>query len=128
MTFSTTDGGGRTIQSRSEYGTPEFEAEYQELVADRRARRQKGKKCHGLSGVAYRTTSGKKDEGASEMGKNVRHLRIAAGLTQTVLAKRPGTDRTHLSRLERGRLMPTFPTLKRLATTLQVTPRSLLDG
>jgi ribosome-binding protein aMBF1 (putative translation factor) len=68
----------------------------------------------------------RRDEGASEMGRRVRQLRIAAGLTQTALAKRSGMDRTHLSRLERGRLMPTFPTLKRLAKTLQVTPRSFL--
>jgi len=68
----------------------------------------------------------RRDEGASEMGRNVRHLRKAAGLTQTALAKRSSMDRTHLSRLERGRLMPTIPTLKRLAKTLQVTPRSLL--
>jgi transcriptional regulator with XRE-family HTH domain len=60
------------------------------------------------------------------MGKNVRHLRIGAGLTQTALAERAGVDRTHLSRLERGRLMPTLVTLRRLAKTLRVTPRSLL--
>src|SRR5690242_1713627 len=34
-----------------------------------------------------RSVSAPRDEGASEMGKNVRHLRIAAGLTQTALAK-----------------------------------------
>jgi DNA-binding XRE family transcriptional regulator len=61
------------------------------------------------------TVSVRRDEGASEMGRRVRQLRIAAGLTQTALAKWSGMDRTHLSRLERGRLMPTFPTLKRLA-------------
>jgi DNA-binding XRE family transcriptional regulator len=68
----------------------------------------------------------RRDDGALEMGRTVRQLRIAAGLTQTALAKRSGMDRTHLSRLERDRLMPTLPTLKRLAKTLQVTPRSLL--
>jgi DNA-binding XRE family transcriptional regulator len=72
------------------------------------------------------TASVPKDDGASEMGKNVRHLRIAAGLTQTALAKRAGMDRTHLNRLERGYAVPTIPTLKRLAKTLQVTPRSLI--
>jgi transcriptional regulator with XRE-family HTH domain len=56
----------------------------------------------------------------------VRQLRIAAGLTQTALAKQAGLERTHLNRLERGRLIPTLPTLKRLAKTLQVTPQSLL--
>jgi DNA-binding XRE family transcriptional regulator len=72
-----------------------------------------------------RTVSVGRTDGASEMGRTVRQLRIAAGLTQTALAKRSGMNRTHLSRLEKGRLMPTFPTLKRLAKTLQVTPRSL---
>jgi DNA-binding XRE family transcriptional regulator len=72
------------------------------------------------------TVGVRRDEDASEMGRAVRRLRMAAGLTQTALAKRSGMNRTHLSRLERGRLMPTFPTLKRLAKTLQLTPRSLL--
>jgi DNA-binding XRE family transcriptional regulator len=72
------------------------------------------------------TVSVRRDDGASETGKTVRQLRIAAGLTQTALAKRAGMDRTHLNRLERGRLIPTLITLKRLAKTLQVTPRSLL--
>jgi DNA-binding XRE family transcriptional regulator len=61
-----------------------------------------------------------------EMGSKVRQLRMAAGLTQTALAKRSGMDRTHLSRLEKGHLTPTLPTLRRLAKALQVTPRSLL--
>jgi transcriptional regulator with XRE-family HTH domain len=68
----------------------------------------------------------RRDEGASETGKAVRQLRIAAGLTQTALAKRASMDRTHLNRLESGYAVPTIPTLKRLAKTLQVTPRSLL--
>ena len=72
------------------------------------------------------TISVRRDESASEIGRKVRHLRVAAGLTQTALAKRSGLDRTHLSRLERGSLEPTLSTLKRLAKTLQVTPRSLL--
>jgi DNA-binding XRE family transcriptional regulator len=63
---------------------------------------------------------------ATQVGRNVRRLRIAAGLTQTALAKQAGMDRTHLNRLERDRLVPTLPTLKRLAKTLKVTPRSLL--
>jgi DNA-binding XRE family transcriptional regulator len=73
-----------------------------------------------------RTVGVRRDDGASEMGRRVRQLRIAAGLTQTALAKRAGMDRTHLNRLERGYAVPTIPTLQRLAQTLQVTPRSLL--
>jgi len=45
------------------------------------------------------SSSARSDEGAVEMGRKVRQLRIAAGLTQTALAKRAGMDRTHLSRL-----------------------------
>jgi DNA-binding XRE family transcriptional regulator len=72
------------------------------------------------------TVGARRDEGASEVGRRVRQLRVAAGITQTALAKRAGMDRTHLSRLERGHLTPTLATLTRLAKTLQVTPRSLL--
>jgi len=36
----------------------------------------------------------RRDQGASEMGRNVRHLRKAASLTQTALAKRSSMDRT----------------------------------
>jgi DNA-binding XRE family transcriptional regulator len=84
---------------------------------------------YGLCEIAKNPRHGasiRRDDGASETGKAVRQLRIAAGLTQTALAKRCGMDRTHLNRLERGYAVPTIPTLKRLAKTLQVTPRSLL--
>jgi DNA-binding XRE family transcriptional regulator len=72
------------------------------------------------------TVSVQRDDGASEMGSRVRQLRIAAGLTQTALAKRAGVHRTHINRLERGRHVPTLLTLKRVAKTLQVTLTSLL--
>jgi hypothetical protein len=42
---------------------------------------------------ASRSGSGK---GMSRLAKNVRQLRIAAGLTQTALAKRSGLNRSHL--------------------------------
>ena len=58
----------------------------------------------------------------SHLAKNVRHWRIAAGLTQTALAKRSGMNRAYLSRLESGRRNPTLATLERLAKTLKVTP------
>jgi DNA-binding XRE family transcriptional regulator len=44
----------------------------------------------------------RRNDGMSETGRKVRQLRIAAGLTQTALAKLSGMDRTHLSRLERA--------------------------
>jgi transcriptional regulator with XRE-family HTH domain len=59
-------------------------------------------------------------------GENVRHWRIAAGLTQTAAAKRSGMNRSYLSRLESGRHNPTLATLERLAKTLEVTPEYFL--
>jgi DNA-binding XRE family transcriptional regulator len=58
----------------------------------------------------------------SHLAKNVRHWRIAAGLTQTAVAKRSGMNRSYLSRLESGRRNPTLATLERLAKILNVAP------
>ena len=44
----------------------------------------------------------------SRLAKNVRHWRIAAGLTQTAVAKRSGVNRSYLSHLENGRRNPTL--------------------
>ena len=46
----------------------------------------------------------------SHLAKNVRHWRIAAGLTQTAVAKRSGMNRSYLSHLESGRRNPTLAT------------------
>jgi DNA-binding XRE family transcriptional regulator len=64
----------------------------------------------------------KRRKDVAQLGRNVRRLRIAAGLTQTALAKRSGMNRAYLSRLEGGRRNPTLATLERLAKTLKVTP------
>jgi DNA-binding XRE family transcriptional regulator len=63
-----------------------------------------------------------RNNGASHLAKNVRHWRLAAGLTQTAVAKRSGMNRSYLSHLESGRRNPTLATLERLAKTLKVTP------
>ena len=57
----------------------------------------------------------RKSNGVSRLGKTVRHWRIAAGLTQTDVAKRSGVNRSYLSHLESGRRYPTLATLQRLA-------------
>jgi DNA-binding XRE family transcriptional regulator len=57
-----------------------------------------------------------------ELGRNLRRVRTAAGLTQTALAKRSGIDRSYVSGLEAGQRNPTALTLKRLAEVLGVTP------
>jgi DNA-binding XRE family transcriptional regulator len=69
-------------------------------------------------------TTHRKD--AAQLGRNVRRFRVAAGLTQTALAKRSGMNRSYLSNLESGRRNPTLATLERLAKNLEVMPGSFL--
>jgi transcriptional regulator with XRE-family HTH domain len=60
-------------------------------------------------------------------GRNVRRLRIAAGLSQAELAERMGVDRGYVSGLERGQCNPTIVTLWHIAKALAVKVRSLFD-
>ena len=62
------------------------------------------------------------NNGVSRLAKTVRHWRIAAGLTQTAVAKQSGVNRSYLSHLESGRRNPTLATLERLAKILNVAP------
>jgi DNA-binding XRE family transcriptional regulator len=57
-----------------------------------------------------------------ELGRNLRRVRTAAGLSQTALAKRSGIHRSYVSALEAGQRNPTAVTLQRLAKVLGVTP------
>jgi transcriptional regulator with XRE-family HTH domain len=49
------------------------------------------------------------------VGRNVRRLRIAAGLSQAALAERLGVDRAYVSGLELGQRNPTIVTLWHVA-------------
>jgi DNA-binding XRE family transcriptional regulator len=62
-----------------------------------------------------------------ELGRNLRRVRTAAGLTQTALAKRSGTARSYVSGLEAGQRNPTAVTLQRLAKVLGVTPMAFFQ-
>jgi transcriptional regulator with XRE-family HTH domain len=54
------------------------------------------------------------------VGRNVRRVRVAKGLTQEQLAERSGFSQQYLSDLERGRRNPTVVTLFELAQALGV--------
>jgi transcriptional regulator with XRE-family HTH domain len=56
------------------------------------------------------------------VGRNVRRLRMAAGLSQAAVAERMGVDRAYVSGLELGRRNPTILTLWHLARALGVKP------
>ena len=59
------------------------------------------------------------------VGRNVRRLRIAAGLSQAQLAERMGVDRAYVSGLELGQRNPTVVTLWHIAKALGVKVRLL---
>ncbi len=52
------------------------------------------------------------------VGRNVKRLRLAAGLTQAALAERMGVDRAYVSGLELGQRNPTVVTLWHMAKAL----------
>ncbi len=51
----------------------------------------------------------------NSLGNKIRQLRKSRGLTQEQLAEQIGIDNKHLSRIEKGRHMPTYHILKKLA-------------
>lgn len=61
------------------------------------------------------------------LGRNVRLLRTAAGMSQEELAFRAHMKRSYLSDLERGTRNPSVQALGRLAFALNVAPGRLLD-
>jgi len=61
------------------------------------------------------------------VGRNVRRLRIAAGLSQAQLAERMGVDRAYVSGLELGQRNPTVITLWHVGKALGVKLRLFFD-
>jgi transcriptional regulator with XRE-family HTH domain len=60
------------------------------------------------------------------LGRNVRRIRTAKGLSQEELALDAGMKRSYLSDLERGTRNPSVRALGRLAIALGVEPAELL--
>ena len=61
------------------------------------------------------------------VGRNVKRLRIAAGLSQAALAERMGVDRAYVSGLELGQRNPTIVTLWHTAEALGVKLRRFFE-
>jgi transcriptional regulator with XRE-family HTH domain len=61
--------------------------------------------------------------GRELVGRNVRRIRVAQGISQERLAFDSGVDRSYLGGLERGEENPTVDVLDRLAATLAVSLR-----
>jgi transcriptional regulator with XRE-family HTH domain len=63
---------------------------------------------------------------AREMGKRLKKLREARGMSQAALAEKAELSRGYLIRLEAGRQDPTLGTLERLAEALDMPLRKLI--
>jgi DNA-binding XRE family transcriptional regulator len=62
------------------------------------------------------------------LGRRLRELRLAAGLTQAELARRTGIHRPNIARVEAGRHTPSLETLARLAQAIGVSTTRVLSG
>lgn len=60
------------------------------------------------------------------MGRNIRRLREAKGLSQEQFADEAGIHRTYVSDLERGSRNPTIRVVERVASALGVTASEIL--
>jgi transcriptional regulator with XRE-family HTH domain len=58
-------------------------------------------------------------------GANVRHFRLAAGLSQEAVAERMGVDRAYVSMIERGGQNATLLSIHETAQALHVKPADL---
>lgn len=65
---------------------------------------------------------------AAQLSRNLRRLRLAAGLTQEALSAATQLDPGEISRLERGARDPRLSTIVRLARGLGVPVSELVEG
>jgi len=63
---------------------------------------------------------------AKKLGRRLRYLRAQNNVTQAELSSRATMGRAYLSRLERGKILPRYLTLVRLAACLGVDPVELV--
>lgn len=61
------------------------------------------------------------------LGARIREVRKARGATQEWLAERARVDPKQISRIEGGKSFPSMDTLERIAKSLQVEMKDLLD-
>lgn len=64
----------------------------------------------------------------SSFGAALLKTRLAANLSQEVLADKAGLDRSYMSLLERGKRQPSVKVLFQLADALGVSPASFLSA
>jgi transcriptional regulator with XRE-family HTH domain len=70
----------------------------------------------------------KKRTPTEAFGEVLRELRAQRGLTQEALALEAGTERSHISSLERAEKGPTLGTILRLARALDMSAGELVEA
>jgi len=64
---------------------------------------------------------------SERFGQRLRKIRESAGFKQVQLARLLDVDSKHLSRLERGKVNPSFEIIFRIARTLKASPSLLFE-
>jgi len=64
---------------------------------------------------------------SERFGQRLRTVRESAGFKQVQLAQLLDVDSKHLSRLERGKVNPSFEIIFRIARTLKISPSLLFE-
>ncbi|MFB1487752.1 MULTISPECIES: helix-turn-helix transcriptional regulator [unclassified Thiocapsa] len=64
---------------------------------------------------------------SNTLARNLRKLRVSAGLSQDDLAERTGLSQTWISRLESGGANPTIETLSSIAEALEIRVHDLFN-
>ncbi len=63
---------------------------------------------------------------SKKLGKNIKRIREAKGMTQGDIHRATGMDRGYISRVESGIINPTISNLDKIAEALCVAPNELL--
>jgi len=66
------------------------------------------------------------DNSAKILGKNIKKIRLAKGMTQGDICRKLKIDRAYMSNIESGNKNPTLSTITNLATALGVSVDELL--
>jgi len=77
--------------------------------------------------MTKRATSSTKDGKEVDVGQRLAAARLLRGLAQAEVARRAGLAPSYLSRIENGRIQPTFPTVLRIAGVMNADVAEIVE-
>lgn len=66
------------------------------------------------------------NERLAQLGEKIRQVRLSKAISQVELSKRAGVSQSTITQLERGQKDPTFETLERLSSALNIKSAELI--